>query len=184
MRLLIPTAIFTILVLASGVASVRAQSLADIAQKEEERRKTVKPASKVITNKDLAAVPPPPAVTPPDDAKAADAAKTAKPAEPGAEDAKGSVKDQAYWSGRMKELRAQVDRDQLYAEALQTRVNSLTADFVNRDDPAQRGVIERDRQRATGELDRLTKAIAGGKKAIADLEEEARRASVPPGWLR
>jgi len=188
MRLLIPAAIFSILVLAGGVAAVRAQSLADVAQKEEERRKTVKPASKVITNKDLAAVPPPPAVTPPDDAKAADAkaaevAKTAKPAEPGAGD-KGPVKDQAYWSGRMKELRAQVDRDQLYAEALQTRINSLTADFVNRDDPAQRGVIERDRQRATGELDRLTKAIAEGKKAIADLEEEARRAGVPPGWLR
>ena len=183
MRLLIPAAIFTVLVLASGVASVRAQSLADVAQKEEARRKAVKPATKVITNKDLSAVPPPPAVTPPDDAKAAEDAKAAKPAEPGAAD-KGPVKDQAYWSGRMKELRAQVDRDQLYADALQTRINSLTADFVNRDDPAQRGVIERDRQRAVGELERLTKAIVDGKKAIADFEEEARRAGVPPGWLR
>ena len=26
--------------------------------------------------------------------------------------------------------------------------------------------------------------IEAGKKAIADLEEEARRANVPPGWLR
>jgi hypothetical protein len=185
MRLPIPAAIFSILALASGVGAVRAQSLADIAQKEEERRKTVKPATKVFTNKDLGDVPPP-AVAPaePADAKAAEAAKTAKPAEPSAEASKEPVKDQAYWSGRMKELRTQVDRDQIYAEALQTRINSLTADFVNRDDPAQRGVIERDRQRAVGELDRLTKAIVDGKKAIADLEEEARRAGVPPGWLR
>ena len=50
--------------------------------------------------------------------------------------------------------------------------------------PRSGPVIERNRQRALGELDRLKKAIEGGKKAIADLEEEARRASVPPGWLR
>jgi hypothetical protein len=35
-----------------------------------------------------------------------------------------------------------------------------------------------------GELDRLKKQIDATKKAIADLEEEARRANVPPGWLR
>ncbi len=84
----------------------------------------------------------------------------------------------------MKELRTQLERDEITAEAIQTQINSLSADFVNRDDPAQRAVIERNRQRALGELDRLTKAIEEGKKAIAALEEEARRASVPPGWLR
>ena len=68
--------------------------------------------------------------------------------------------------------------------AVQTRINSLTADFVNRDDPAQRILIERDRQKSIAELSRLTKAIADGKKSIADLGEEARRAGVPPGWLR
>jgi hypothetical protein len=30
----------------------------------------------------------------------------------------------------------------------------------------------------------LKQAIVDGKKAIADLGEEARRAGVPPGWLR
>ena len=34
------------------------QSLADVAKKEEERRKTVKAAGKVYTNKDLGALPP------------------------------------------------------------------------------------------------------------------------------
>jgi hypothetical protein len=190
MRLLIPAALFSILTLAGGVATVRAQSLADVAQKEEERRKTVKPAGKVITNKDLVDVPPPPAaVTPPDDAKAAEAkaaeaAKTAKPAEPGAEDSKAPVKDQAYWSGRMKELRSKLELDEISAEAFQARINSLNADFVNRDDPAQRGVISQNRQKAVAALEGLTKSIADGKKAIADFEEEARRAGVPPGWLR
>jgi hypothetical protein len=190
MRLLIPAAIFSILTLAGGVATVRAQSLADVARKEEERRKTVKPAGKVITNKDLVDVPPPPAaVTPPDDAKAAEAkaaeaAKTAKPAEPGAEDSKVPVKDQAYWSGRMNDLRSKLEMDEISAEAFQARINALNADFVNRDDPAQRGVISQNRQKAVAGLERLTKSIADGKKAIADFEEEARRAGVPPGWLR
>jgi hypothetical protein len=67
---------------------------------------------------------------------------------------------------------------------MQTRINSLTADFVNRDDPAQRAVIERDRQKSIAELARLTKSVQDTKKAIADLQEEARRAGVPPGWLR
>jgi hypothetical protein len=193
MRLLIPAALLSILTLAGGVATVRAQSLADVAQKEEQRRKTAKPAGKVITNKDLGDVPPPAAVTPPDDAKTADAkaaeakaaeaAKTAKPAEPGAED-KAPVKDQAYWSGRMKELRSKLELDEISAEAFQARINALNADFVNRDDPAQRGLIAQNRQKAVAGLDRLTKAIADGKRAIADLEEEARRAGVPPGWLR
>jgi hypothetical protein len=84
----------------------------------------------------------------------------------------------------MKELRTQLERDEFSADAMQTQINSLTADFVNRDDPAQRAVIDRKRQQALGELDRLKKTIEGGKKAIAALEEEARRASVPAGWLR
>ena len=31
---------------------------------------------------------------------------------------------------------------------------------------------------------RLKKAIENDKKALADLQEEARRAGVPPGWMR
>jgi hypothetical protein len=72
----------------------------------------------------------------------------------------------------------------MLVDAMQTRINALNTDFVNRDDPAQRSVIERDRQRALSELTRLKQAVVDGKKAVADLEEEARRAGVPPGWLR
>jgi hypothetical protein len=186
MRVLLSAAIVVLLAPAGRGVTVRAQSLADVARQEEERRKTIKPVSRVLTNKDLGSVPPP-AVTPlPPDAatKVAEAVKTEKPPDAAPPQDKGPVRDQAYWGARMKDLRIQLDRDQIFAEALQTRINSLTADFVNRDDPGQRAVIERDRQRALGELDRLKKAIEDGKKAIANLEEEARRAGVPPGWLR
>jgi len=172
-------AAFLLIVAASGSA-VSAQSLGDVARKEEARRKSV-PATKVYTNKDLGEVKEAPAPAP----ATPSAATPAAPA-PAASDAKdkGPVKDQAYWAGRMKGLQGQLERDQNYADAMQTRINALTTDFVNRDDPAQRSVVERDRQKSIAELARLKKSIDEGKKAIADLEEEARKAGVPPGWLR
>jgi len=39
-------------------------------------------------------------------------------------------------------------------------------------------------ERLVQELERLKKEIQQQTKAIADIEEEARRAGVPPGWLR
>ena len=179
-----------LMVAGSLVAPARAQSLADIAKKEEDRRKTVPAPSKVYTNKDLAPTPagspPPPAASAapssPDAGKTAPEDGKATPPKDGAE--KGPVKDQAYWATRLKALQDKLARDQDYADAMQTRINSLTTDFVNRDDPAQRAVIETNRQKSIAELARLTKSVQDTKKALADFLEEARRAGVPPGWLR
>jgi hypothetical protein len=188
--------------LAGMAAPLYAQSLAELAKKEEERRKAIGQPSKVYTNKDLGTPPapstPPPAsgasapatVAPgaaPATAASGAAASGEKAAEAGKDTAatpKQPVKDQAYWAGRKKDLLEKVDRDQTYADALQSRINALTTDFVNRDDPFQRSVIERDRLKAIAELDRLKQQIVADKKAVADLDEEARRAGVPPGWLR
>ena len=186
------TATLALLLGAMAVGRAQTQSLAELAREGESRRKDVREPAKVYTNKDLGNVPPPSAPVP-----ASDAAKTATPgagavdkdAKTAGGDAKDKgnkdvVKDQKYWSSQMKDLKSGLDRDQTYAEALQTRVNALTADFSSHDDPAQRSIISQDRQKALAELERSKKAIQNGKKAIADLEEEARRASVPAGWLR
>jgi hypothetical protein len=114
---------------------------------------------------------------------APDASRTANEASQGA--STGEVADdQARWGARMKELQAALERDQTYADALQSRINALTTDFVNRDDPAQRAVIAADRQKAIVELERLKTQIEDDRAAVAALQEEARRAGVPPGWLR
>lgn len=179
-------AALALLVLSGTITALRAQSLADIAKKEEERRKSLKESGKTYTNSDLHSVPPATAT-------AASPAEPPKPATPTPDTAKDKkdagkdkdpAKDKAYWSARMKELQAQLDRDQTYADALQSRINQLTTDFVGRDDPAQRAVIGRDKQKAIDELNRLKQSIVSDKKAISDLEDEARRAGVPPGWLR
>ena len=178
--------------LALGVVRLTAQSLGDVAKKEEERRKKVTSSGKTYTNKDLAPAPPPSSPPPAAGAPATDTADpAAKEPEKAAEakDAKpaadaGQKKDQAYWAGRMKAAQDAIDRDSTLVDAMQSRINALTTDFVNRDDPAQRTAIERDRQKAMSELDRLKKQIVADKKAVTDLEEEARRAAVPAGWLR
>lgn len=171
--------------------ALSAQGLASVAKKEEERRKAV-PSGKIYKNGDLksditSSPPPPPAgnASPPAPATTA-AAPGARAASAGP--AQGSkpdgVKDEAYWRARITAARSALERSRIFADALQSRLNALTTDRINRDDPAQRAQLELEHQRAAAELDRVKKEIADQTKAIADIEEEARRANVPPGWLR
>jgi hypothetical protein len=166
--------------LVGASAPLLAQSLGDVARKEEQRRQTVKKPGKVYTNKDLGNVDPGPPAPPPDASKPPPASADPKAAEKD----KTPAKDQAYWGGKVKALQAQIGSDQTLADAMQDRISSLTADFAARDDPAQRALISSNRQKAVAELERLKLAVQNGKKALADLQEEARRAGVPAGWLR
>jgi hypothetical protein len=174
-------AALTAVLLMAGPAPARAQSqpgLADVARKEQERRKTVKTPSKVITKKDL------PAGAQNPQPQAAPAAAAVKPEESKPAESKSDEKDEAWWKDRINQVREQLRRNEMFAEALQTRINSLSTDFVNRDDPFQRAKIGEDRDKALAELSRVKAEIVNAKKQIEDIEEEARKAGVPPGWLR
>lgn len=171
------------LCLRGGAALAQQPSLVDLAQKEQERKKALKAVpSKVYSDKDLpkSSVPPPVASTvPPSTAVPAEQ----KPAEEKKEEKKDD-KDEAYWRTRMTQTQEALRRAEAFAEALQSRINALSADVVNRDDPYQRAQIGEQRQQALAEMDRVKAEIEQLKKAIADIEEEARKAGVPPGWLR
>ncbi len=104
---------------------------------------------------------------------------------PGAEDPGTATPDgEDQWRNRIAAVRQALERAQLTAAALQNRIDSLGADFAARDDPAQRSVIERSRQAALGELENTRVEIEDLTRQIEDIREEARRANVPPGWLR
>ena len=66
------------------------------------------------------------------------------------------------------QLREELRRNEMFGEALQTRINSLTNDFSSRDDPYQRARIAEDRQKAMAEMDRVKGDIELQKKKIAD----------------
>ena len=199
---------------AAGVASVlcvtvvvsaaQAQSLAELARREEERRKAIASPGRVITNDNLSPVttgpqvPPAPASpgaqaapappTAPDAASSAatSATKTSPNAAASGAGGKddGAKKGEAYWRQRLQQSRDALQRAEIVAAALQSRINALTTDAVNRDDPAQRSVITADREKALQELERVKKEIQQHTQAVADTQEEARRAGVPPGWVR
>jgi hypothetical protein len=167
------------------------QTLGDVARKEEVRRKTVAAPAKVYTNDNLRpsdqpaatpAAPSPAAASSPSSSAATPPAAAAAPPVPAAGDA--PVRDEKYWRGRIDAARTALQRGQTFQDALQSRINSLSADFVNRDDPAQRNQIATERQKALAELERVKQDIATAQKTITDVEEEARRANVPAGWVR
>jgi hypothetical protein len=181
----------TLAVVCPSTASAQVSStvpLAEVARKEEERRKTAKKATKVFTNANLGAneVDLPPTSMPSFASGGSQTAPGEPPTAPGGETdpgADGPAKDQKYWSGRMAKARADLERLKLLGDSLQTRVNVITADSVNLDYPAK-GVADKARASTLAELERVKKEIEAATKQIAAIEDEARRAGVPPGWLR
>src|SRR5688500_18160842 len=105
-------------------------------------------------------------------------------AKPPAPPASATPKNEKYWRDRLSTARDALQRSQTLAEALQNQINSLYTEFVNMSDPAQRALIEQKRLAAIAEQDRMRADIAKFTKAVADIEDEARRANVPAGWLR
>jgi hypothetical protein len=161
------------------------QSLGELAKREQARRKAAPPAAKTYTNEDLKKLPPMPdtVTSPAQPTKVEEAAKPVD-AKPGAAAPGEPAKDEKYWRGRITAAREEIRRNEMFRDALQARVNALSADFAGRDDPYQRAKIADDRQKALAELSRVTAEIDKTTKLIVEIEEEARRAGVPPGWLR
>jgi membrane-associated HD superfamily phosphohydrolase len=177
-----------------GMANVvAAQSLGDVAKKEEQRRKTVKSSGKVYTNDELKRDPTPsvPASASTGTTSTPSASSTPAPAPAPAPSEKKADKDDSAdksdektWRKRIANAREALQRSQAFADALQSQLNALSTDFVNRDDPIQRQQIANKRDGVVAELDRVKKEVAAQTKAISDIQEEARRANVPAGWVR
>jgi hypothetical protein len=179
-RLLIVTA----LVFAGVAHAAAAQSLGDVAKKEEQRRKTVKQAGKVYTNDTLKPDPTPSVPVSAASGTTPTASSSTPAPTPAPSDDSADKGDEKTWRKRITDARESLQRSQTFADALQTQLNALTTDFVNRDDPIQRQQIANKRDSVTAELERVKKEVTSSTKAISDIQEEARRAGVPAGWVR
>lgn len=175
------------IVLFSGVA--HAQSLADIARKEEERRKAIKAPGKLYTNEDLLKYPvsAPPAADPAkqEPAQAADASKTggAASASPGPE-VPTVEKGEAYWRKLVTDARDRVTRSKTYLDVLTERVRGLNQTFYSSENAEERSTVWAQRSKLVDELERLKKDIADQEKDVTKVEEDAKKANVPAGWIR
>ena len=165
-------------------AAPHAQSLAGAAKKAEaasakakqaESTTSSQPATKVYTNKDLPDVPPS-SVTPASATTTTTTTKTTgtPKSEP------STTGDEASWRSRARELRKTLADDQTKLAAAKAHFDSLPDQAKG---PLGTPVVEA-WMKAREEISRLTAAVANDQRAISELEDEARRAGVPPGWLR
>jgi len=163
------------------------KSLAEASQREAMRRQMAGKSRTSLTNIGqpaeipLVSAPtnPPAAGEPQAGAAAAGAAGAAAPA-PAAD----KVKDEKYWRDRILTAQDKINRDTMMIQALQTRINTLKRDSVNTDDPMKQRKVKEELQLTMDELARTQKGIEQGKKAIVDIQDEARRLNVPAGWVR
>jgi hypothetical protein len=202
-------------VLAMAVTA-SAQSLADLAKKDTERRKTVKHPAKVYTNDDVQDLKPimPMMVAegngPAQPGTAGQGATQANPnpdvpqgmpgnpapapAAPSGQDAGAAAPKQAgtpgvkageeaAWRGRMQAAREAVSRTQMQLDSMRNQAAQLTAASAAASDD-QRGSFQKRQQDALQEYDKLRADLTRNQKALADLQSEASRAGVPPGWVR
>ena len=185
LRSLVAAALAAVFVWPS-IATAQSQSqpsLAELAKQEAARRKTVKDTKKVITTKDLPeSARRPAAAAAPAEGGAAEGGGDQKPAAAAGEAAPDD-RGEAVWRQRMTAAREGLRRNEVFLDALQMRVNGLTADY-DRHDPFERNGIGETRKKALEEIEHVKADIAASKKQIADIEEDARKAGVPPGWVR
>jgi hypothetical protein len=172
--------VFVAAVMVASARPVAAQSLGTVAKQSEAQRKATKSSGKVYTNDSLKSAPAPsqPAPsptpsTPTSEQPAADAKAKSDPA-----------RDEATWRERIKSERDALARSESFAAALQSQINGLYAEFTACQAPTQCKDVTEKRQKSIAELDRVKKEIAAHTKAITDIQEEARKAGVPAGWVR
>ena len=154
--------------------------LAEVARAEQARRASISEKSRVYTNADLTETR---RLTTAVAARRAPDSVTDEAGGTPAEDA-AEERDETWWRERITGARDARQRAELVAAALQNRVDGLWAEFTARDDPAARASLERDRLAAIAELEQTRGELERLDEEIAGIQEEARRAGAPPGWLR
>jgi hypothetical protein len=186
------TAALLALVLVPDAA--RSQSLADVAEREQARRKAA-PSGRVYTDADLPPVsrpaPPPPVVpaspadTPPaaevpnGDPGGAGAGTTEAPVEPGAP---GTViegrekRDEEYWRNRARDVRGRLARATADVEAAERRLAEIdTGGQIS--SPQERRIV-------AAALERLRANVGFLQEEVALFEARARVENVPEEWTR
>ena len=177
-----------VVVVLTGLA-VPPRSLAEAAQREALRRQMTPKSRTVLTNLGqppeiprIAAVTPPPDEPPVTEPPVTEPPVVVPPVTPPPPVVE--KKDEAWWRARITAAREAVLGDQLLAGTLQSRINVLQREVVNEDNPVKQGQLRQELKDKLEALDRANRKLAEDQKAVAAVQEDARRSDVPPGWIR
>jgi len=93
---------------------------------------------------------------------------------------------EAYWRERAMERRREVGRAEQRVPPIEQRIADLRNDRnpTNLMDPNREQNRQAQLAQAMADLERAKADVERAKQALTDLEEDARRKSIPPGWLR
>lgn len=93
---------------------------------------------------------------------------------------------EAAWRARADASRLTVLQVENQVEGLQYRLDGLRNDtgLDRATDPFRLQKIQAEIEQVTADLEQAKTQLQATRKALEDFEEEARRANVPPGWLR
>jgi hypothetical protein len=97
-----------------------------------------------------------------------------------------STGDETIWRTRARDHRDAIHNAEKSIQETQDRLNALMLDrdVTSTGDPNRLQTIEAQKAEARSALERARLNLAEAQKALQDLEDEARRNNVPPGWLR
>jgi hypothetical protein len=167
----IPTIVLATIVLGLGPAAF-SQTLAEVAKKEKERRgKNSTDAKRTITDRELASSfsgLPPASSTVSAPASGEGASAEAEGGEAAAQD---ETKTEAYWQNRVKGSKEKIAKleQQLqsedWGEGQRVGVDPMGANNL-------------------GSRQGVEKQLAAARSELAAIQAEARKAGVPPGWVR
>ncbi len=143
-------------------------NLAHAAARESVRRARLPPAVTQLTDADFPDAPAPLRIETP-----ASSTSMTPPA-----------RDEQWWRTRVQQAREALARDDSALKALEAELAALERDIAARDDPAQRAQLLRRRTAALGEQAKRLTEQRDHTAALDLLLEEARKAGVPPGWVR
>jgi hypothetical protein len=169
-----------------------AQSLGELAKKEQERRQAVKAQTKIIINNPAAKAPSggvtttaSAAAAPADKAdvtKTTDKAAKEKPVSDEPVDFEG--RPESFWKQTFADARKKVSDLENEANVITLKLNDLQNRFYREADGYKQQEIQREIQK-TFYLQDLNKTnLTQAKADLADLEQTARKSGALPGWIK
>ena len=182
-----PKSLLTVAVTLALAGPLAAQGLGELAAQEKARRARLKgQKARTFTDEDLKRDKP--AATPGDETAGQGGQSLAPPETSTASDesALERAAEKAQWNARAEAARGEVREAEAKIAQIQDRIAALLTDREPTDlqNPFRLQTREAEIGKARQDLEAAQTALTTARKALADLEDEARRKSVPPGWLR
>ena len=162
--------------------------LVQAAKREKERREKLKQPAKVLTNQDIQKF----------KEKQGDTEESAETQESTPADAstatdqtaadkdkkeKGGGDDEEYWRARSAEASRAVEEAQKKVDEIQNDVDALWRAQTAVDDGQQKQLVTSQRGDKLNDLEKAKADLQAAQQAKQALQEEARRAGAPPGWV-